>query len=90
MVSTTDTSFLSPFDGKVSTVEMGEGNKYEIVIYHGDYYVWLTGLTQSLVKKNEVVKKGQPVATIHPNDEIEFLFFKNGTPVDPRSYLECK
>ena len=90
LVSSTDTSLLCPVDGKIYSVAMGEENKFEIVMYYHDYYIWITGVNSSLVKRNQVVKRGQPLAKITPNQEIEFLLFKNDTPIDPRPYMDCK
>ena len=90
LVSPTDTSFLSPVDGKIFSISMGDEKKYEIVMYYRDYYIWIIGVTKPVVKRNQVVKRGQQLARISPNEEIEFLLFKNDTPLDPRGYLECK
>ena len=85
-----DSLFLAPVDGKVDLITMGDGGKYEIVIGYHNYNIWLTGISQVLVKKNDKIKTGQPVGKINPGDEVEILLFDDEEPVDPAKYLDCK
>jgi hypothetical protein len=89
ITSATDTLLLAPVDGKVDLITIGEGGKYEIVMHHNDYNIWLTGIGQVLAKKNDLLKKGQILGHIKPGDEIEFLFFNDEEPVDPGKWLDC-
>lgn len=88
--SISDTLFLSPVDGKIDLITMGDGGKYEIVMHYYNYNIWLTGISKVLVKKNDKMKTGQPVGKINPGDEVEILLFDDEEPVDPRKYLQCK
>jgi hypothetical protein len=90
ITSASDTLLLSPVDGKIDLVTTGEGGKYEIVMHHQDYNIWLTGVGKVLAKKNDLVKKGQPLGNLKPGDEIEFLFFNDEEPVDPGKWLDCR
>jgi hypothetical protein len=88
--SVSDTLFLAPVDGKIDLITMGEGGKYEIVMHYYNYNIWFTGISKLLVKKNDMPKKGQPIGTINPGDEVELLLFDDEEPVDPKKYLDCK
>ena len=55
-----------------------------------DYYFWYTGLNKLLVKRNDVVKLGQPLGYISPGESIELLMYECDKPVDPTNYLDCK
>ncbi|MES1219063.1 MAG: hypothetical protein ABUT20_26385 [Bacteroidota bacterium] len=88
--SVTDTLLLSPVDGKIDLITLGEEGKYEVVMHHNDYDIWFIGVSKMLVKKNDVMKKGQPIGNIKPGDEIEFLLFNNEEPIDPKKLLDCK
>ena len=90
ITSVADTMLLSPVDGKIDLISMGEGGRYEVVMHHKDYNIWLVGVSKVLVKKNDILKKGQPLAKVKPGDEIEFLLFNNEEPIDPKKYLNCK
>ena len=85
-----DTLLLAPVDGKIDLVTMGEGGKYEIVMHYYNYNIWFTGIAKSLVKKNDIPKKGQPIGKMNPGDEVELLLFDDEEPVDPKKYLDCK
>jgi hypothetical protein len=85
-----DTLFLAPVDGKIDLITMGDNGKYEIVMHYFNYNIWLTGISQVLVKKNDKMKTGQPVGKINPGDEVEILLFDDEEPVDPVKYLDCK
>ncbi|MGC4034422.1 MAG: hypothetical protein QM764_00575 [Chitinophagaceae bacterium] len=88
--STTDSLFLSPVDGKVDLITIGDGGKYEIVMHYFNYNIWCTGISQSLVRKNDMPKKGQPIGKINPGDEVELLLFDDEEPVDPKKFLDCQ
>lgn len=86
----TDSLFLAPTDGKIDLITMGENGKNEIVMHYYNYNIWFTGIAQTLVKKNDTIKKGQAIARIKPGDEIELLLFDDEEPVDPKKYLSCR
>lgn len=87
--STTDTLFLAPVDGKIDLITRGDGGKYEIVMHYFNYNIWITGISEMMVKKNDKMKKGQAIGKIKPGDEVEILLFDDEEPVDPVKYLEC-
>lgn len=88
--SKTDTAFRAGIDGTVYNVSEGEKNKYEVIMYHKDYYMWIIGIKKPLVKKGDIISGGQLLGVVTPGDEIEFLLFKDELPLDPRKYLDCK
>ena len=88
--SITDTLFLAPCDGKIDLITAGENGKSEIVMHYFNYNIWLSGISKSLVKKNDTIKKGQPIGKINPGDEVDLLLFDDEEPVDPKKYLNCK
>ncbi len=90
MVSLRDSIARSCINGTVSNVHLAEEGNYEIVIYYKNYYFWYFGVSAPLVRKNEVVKAGQAIATYKSGSELEFRMFKDEKPMDPRAFLECK
>jgi len=90
IASVTDTLVLSPVDGKVDLITAGADGKYEIVMHHKDYNIWLIGVSNLMVRKNDQIKKEQPVGKVKPGDEIEFLFFNGEEPINPEKLLSCK
>ena len=88
--SKTDTAFRAVIEGTVYNVSKGDENKYEVIMYHKDYYIWVIGIKKPLVKKGDNVIVGQMIGMVPPGDEIEFLLFKDELPLDPRLYLDCK
>ena len=90
MVSRIDTLIRSALTGTVSNVSMTEDNKYEIVIYQKNYYIWYYGVTKPLVKKNQNVTAGQNIGTYTIGSELEFRMYKDEQQLDPRNLLECK
>jgi hypothetical protein len=90
VTSATDSLLLSPVDGKIDLISMGDGGKYEVVMHHNEYNLWLTGISNVLAKKNDELKKGQLLGHVKPGDEIELLLFYDEEPVDPKKILACK
>lgn len=90
MISRVDTLIRSALTGTVSNVSMTEDNKYEIVIYQKNYYIWYYGVTKPLVKKNQNVTVGQNIGTYTIGSELEFRMYKDEQQLDPRNLLECK
>jgi hypothetical protein len=88
--NSSDSLFLAPVDGKIDLITMGEGGKNEIVMHYYNYNIWFIGISKSLVRKNDTIKKGQPIGRITPGDEVELLLFDDEEPVDPKKYLKCK
>ena len=88
--SKTDTAFRAGIEGTVYNVSKGEKNRYEVIMYHKDYYMWMIGIKKPLVKKGDSISGGQMLGMVTPGDEIEFLLFKDELPLDPRKYLNCK
>ncbi len=84
-----DSLFLSPVEGKVDLVTLNAEGKYDIVMHYFNYNIWFTGIAESLVKKNDILKIGQPVGRIQPGDDVELLLFDDEDPVDPRKFLDC-
>lgn len=80
--------------GRITNVENTEETGYGVVLFvkvgGKDYYFWYTGMNKLLVKRNDVVKPGQPIGYISPGNKIELTMYEFETPVDPLKYLDCK
>jgi len=89
-----DTIVKSVGTGRVTNTEFTEETKGGVVLFvkiNGkDYYFWYTGLSKVLVRRNEVVKIGQPLGYVGQGERIELLMYEFETPVDPTNYLDCK
>lgn len=89
-----DTVVKSVGTGRVTNTEITDESKGGVVLFvkiNGkDYYFWYTGMNKVLVKRNEVVKIGQPLGYVSPGERIELLMYEFETPVDPTKYLDCK
>lgn len=89
-----DTVVKSVGTGRVTNTEITDESKGGVILFvkiNGkDYYFWYTGMNKVLVKRNEVVKIGQPLGYVSPGERIELLMYEFETPVDPTKYLDCK
>ena len=90
MISTEDTIVRSSFNGTISNVNPTEDNRYEVVVYYKNYYIWYYGVAKPLVKKNQNVTAGQAIGTYTRGTELEFRMYKDEEQIDPRNLLECK
>lgn len=92
--SVPDTVVKSVGLGRVTNTEFTEESKGGVVLFvkiNGkDYYFWYTGMSKVIVKRNEVVKLGQPLGYVSPGERIELLMYEFETPVDPVQFLDCK
>lgn len=89
-----DTVVKSVGLGRVTNTEFTDESKNGVVLFvkiNGkDYYIWYTGLTKLLVKRNDVVKAGQPLGYVSSGEKIELIMYEFETPVDPIKFLDCK
>jgi murein DD-endopeptidase MepM/ murein hydrolase activator NlpD len=90
IVSKTDTAARACIDGKVTSVARNAEGNYDVVMFFKKYYMWYSGITKPLVAKGSVVKAGQPLGLVPPGNELEFLLYKEDTPINPRQFLLCK
>lgn len=94
LTSIPDTVVKSLGIGRITNVENTEETGYGVVLFvkvgGKDYYFWYTGMNKLLVKRNDVVKPGQPIGYISPGNKIELTMYEFETPVDPLKYLDCK
>lgn len=71
-----------------------DNNKWEVVIFckyrSKEYYFWYSGLEKAVVRRNDVLKQGQPIGYMKPGGKIEFLMYDFETQVDPTKYLDCQ
>ena len=92
--SVPDTIVKSVGLGRVTNTEFTEESKGGVILFvkisGKDYYFWYTGMSKVLVKRNEVVKLGQPLGYVSPGERIELLMYEFETPVDPVQFLDCK
>src|SRR5438046_1514877 len=65
-----DTLVKSVGNGRVTNTEFTDESKGGVVIFvkirGKDYYFWYTGMNKLLVKRNDVVKIGQPLGIVGP------------------------
>jgi hypothetical protein len=91
-----DTAVKAVISGKVTSVEQNpdEPGKWDIVYFtkfkNKDFYFWYTGVSTPIVRRNQVIKEGQPLGYIKAGDKIEMLMYDFETPVDPSKYINCK
>ena len=90
LVSKPDTVVKACIGGKVTNVEQTDDGKWDVVFYYKDYYFWYSGLSKAVVRRNDVVKVGQPVGYINQGDKVEMLLYKFETQLDPTRFLSCK
>jgi hypothetical protein len=94
LTSIPDTIVKSVGTGRVTNTENTEENGYGVVLFSKingkEYYFWYTGLNKLLVRRNDVVKVGQPLGYITPGSKIELTMYEFETPVDPIKHLDCK
>ncbi|HUR66472.1 MAG TPA: M23 family metallopeptidase [Chitinophagaceae bacterium] len=94
LTSIPDTTVKSVGTGRVTNTELTEENGYGVVLFSKingkDYYFWYTGLNKLLVRRNDVIKVGQPLGYISPGSKIELTMYQFETPVDPLKHLDCK
>lgn len=96
LVSISDTAVKAVTNGKITNVARSdeEEGKWDVVFVakfkNKEYYFWYSGITRIVVKKNDVIKEGQPIGYIKPGEKIELLMYDFETPVDPAKYLDCK
>ena len=92
--SVPDSIVKSVGTGRVTNTEFTDESKNGVVLFvkikGKDYYFWYTGMNKLLVKRNDVVKLGQPLGYVSPGERVELMMYEFETPVDPINYLDCK
>lgn len=80
--------------GRITNTENTEETGYGVVMFSKingkEYYFWYSGLSKLLVKRNDIVKPGQPLGYVTPGNKIELTMYEFETPVDPIKHLDCK
>lgn len=87
--SQTDSLVKSTADAVITAVQKEADGSYEIVFNYEDFWFWLSGIEQPLVRPQQRVKKGEPIGKLHPGAKLEILLFDFETPADPLEYLPC-
>ena len=96
LMSKPDTMVKACVNGRITNVERTEEGTWDVVFFYKDrstnkdYYFWYSGMKDVLVKRNDMVKAGQPVGYIVPGQKIEMLMYQFETQLDPLRYLNCK
>ncbi|MBL7731100.1 MAG: M23 family metallopeptidase [Chitinophagaceae bacterium] len=92
--SVPDTLVKSCATGRITNTEFTDESKNGVVMFAKiggkDYYLWYTGMSKLLVKRNDVVKAGQPIGIVPSGEKIELMMYEFETPVDPVKFLDCK
>jgi hypothetical protein len=93
LVSVPDTVVKAVGTGRITNVEYTEESGNGVVLFTRldgkDYYFWYTGLKKVIVRRNDVIKIGQPLGYINPGERIELSMYEFETPLDPLKYLPC-
>lgn len=80
--------------GRITNTENTEESGYGVVLFSKingkEYYFWYTGMNKLLVRRNDVIKVGQPLGYISPGSKIELTMYEFETPIDPLRFLDCK
>jgi hypothetical protein len=87
--SQTDSVVKSTADAVITAVQKEADGSYEIVFNFEDFWFWLSGIEQPLVRPQQRIKKGEPIGKLHPGAKLEILLFDFETPADPLEYLPC-
>ena len=94
LMSIPDSVVKSVGTGRITNTENTEETGYGVVLFSKingkEFYFWYTGMTKLLVRRNDVVKVGQPLGYISPGNKIELTMYEFETPIDPVKYLDCK
>ncbi len=89
-----DTVVKSVGTGRVTNTEFTDETKNGVVLFvkiaGKDYYFWYTGMNKLLVRRNDVVKAGQPLGYVTSGEKIELVMYEFETPVDPIRFLNCE
>ncbi|MCR6719884.1 MAG: M23 family metallopeptidase [Chitinophagaceae bacterium] len=76
-------------DGIVATVQRDPDGTYGIVYSYEDFWFWISGVQQPLVRAQQRIKKGEVIGKLTPGVKLEILLFDFETPADPAAYLPC-
>jgi len=88
--SSTDTLVKACTDAVISTIQKDtDDGTWEIVFQHKNYWFWLSGLSQVVVRKDQKVKTGDIIGYLDTGKKIELLLYDFETPVDPKKYMNC-
>lgn len=87
--SATDSLVKSCADGVISAVQREPDGTYEIVYNYEDFWFWISGIQQPMVRAQQRIKKGQSIGKLTPGAKLEILLFDFETPADPAEYMEC-
>lgn len=87
--STADSLVKSTADAVITAVQRETDGSYEIVFNYEDFWFWLSGIHEPLVRPQQRVKKGDPIGKLKPGAKLEILLFDFETPADPLEYLPC-
>lgn len=96
LTSLPDTTVKACIDARVTNVEQSEEGTWEVVLFFKnrrtgkDYYLWYTGMSRTLVRRNDIVRVSQPIGHISPGGKMEMLMYEFETQLDPSKYLDCK
>jgi hypothetical protein len=93
LLSIPDTVVKSVGAGRITNIEYTEESGNGCVLFSRingkEYYFWFSGMNKLLVKRNDIVKIGQPLGYVSSGDKIELTMYEFETPVDPVQFLKC-
>lgn len=87
-------SALAVYAGKVSGVYMIPGYSTVVIVSHGGYYTVYGNIAQAGVSVGDVVRQGQPLGRLAPDEEdpshslIHFEVWKNRDKMDPLGWIK--
>lgn len=95
LTSKPDTTVKACIESRVTNVEQNEEGTWDVVLFYRnrrtnkEYYFWYTGLSRSIVRRNDILKIGQPLGHISMGGKMEMLMYEFETQLDPSKYLDC-
>lgn len=87
--SDSDSLVKASADGVISAVQREPDGTWSIVYNYEDFWFWLSGIQQPLVRMQQRVKKGQAIGKLAVGAQLEILLFDFETPADPMEFLPC-
>jgi hypothetical protein len=90
LLSTTDTLIKAGIGATVSQIQRNQEGKWDVVLYHDDYWIWYSGVSKVYVKEKQVLKTGDTIGFLPTGQEIRLLLFDFETPMDVKRLLDCK
>ena len=87
-------SALAVYGGRVSSIYRLAGYSNVVILNHGDYFTIYCNLGNVNVKKGDMVKAGQPLGSVAPDEDdpsahiLHFELWKNRSKLNPLEWIQ--